>query len=89
MSSIIQDNNSFSSPGLHETAKPALHNCSIAQAANQALRACKATRGALQQLRESIFNCPHCPAVEDCELPEHFNLLVDQAVSNLIEEWGW
>ena len=89
MSSFSEDNNQFVSPGLHETAKPVLHNCSISLAANQALRTCKATRSALQQLRESIFNCPHCPAVEDCELHEHFNLLVDQAVSNLIEEWGW
>jgi len=89
MSSFTEDNNSFGSPGMHENTKPVLHNCSISLAANQALRACKATRVALQQLRENIFNCPHCPAVEDCELPEHFNLLVDQAVSNLIEEWGW
>ncbi len=89
MSSFIENENRFGSPGSHETSKSALQNCSISLAANQALRACKTTRGALQHLRESIFNCPLCPAVEDCELHEHFNLLVDQAVSNLIEEWGW
>jgi len=64
-------------------------NCPISLAANQALRACKTARCALQNLRECLFKCPDCAAVENCELHEHFNQLVDQAVAAIREEWGW
>ena len=74
--------------GLSE-ARSAIQNCPIAQSADKALRASKATRLALHRLRESLINCTSCPIYGSCELGEHFNLLVDQAVAEIIEEWGW
>ncbi len=63
--------------------------CSMPLAANQALQACKTTRFALQELRECLIACPDCPAVDRCELHEHFSLIIDQAVAGVIDEWGW
>ena len=84
-----EDNCRFDLPGCPEANLAALQNCSISLAANQALRACKATRSALGSLREGLISCPHCPAVKRCELHEYFNLLIDQAVAALSVEWGW
>jgi hypothetical protein len=84
-----EDNCIFDLPDSPEADIEALQNCSISLAANQAMRACKATRSALGSLREGLISCPHCPAVKRCELHEFFNLLIDQAVAALSEEWGW
>lgn len=84
-----EDNCLFDLPDWPEANIAALQNCSISLAANQTLRACKATRSALGSLREGLISCPHCPAVNRCELHEYFNLLIDQAVAALSEEWGW
>lgn len=77
------------SPIESEISGSASKNCSISLAGDNALLACKNTCSALKELRESLIKCHDCPMLERCELPEHLNLLVDQAVSALSEEWGW
>lgn len=72
-----------------ENTDPAAVDCSVSLSANQALRACIAGRSAIKSLRENLINCSRCPVIERCALHEHFNLLVDQAVSAIIDEWGW
>jgi hypothetical protein len=89
MTSGFENSVLFGSNVPHEIPKSSSQNCLISLAANQALRACKATRITLQELRESLIKCQLCSGVDHCELPEHFNQLVDQAVSALSEEWGW
>ena len=63
--------------------------CQISQTAEQALVACASMRDAVQQLRDRLINCHHCSAVDKCDLHEHFNLLVDQSIAEINEEWGW
>ncbi|MFN2213536.1 MAG: hypothetical protein ACK2UM_02220 [Anaerolineales bacterium] len=63
--------------------------CQIACLFDQVQRSCAATRDLLSQFREALISCSQCPTSVCCELSEQFNLLVDQAVSNIIEEWGW
>jgi hypothetical protein len=89
MSSFFEDTNRYPGTDLRKSTQSTIHNCSITMAANQALRACKTTRCALQQLRDILINCPNCPATERCELNERFNQLIDQAVAAISEEWGW
>jgi hypothetical protein len=89
MSNLVEDSNRDAESDFQGSTHSTILNCSITLAANQALRACKTTRSALQRLRDSLITCPNCPAVERCELHEHFNLLVDQAVAAIHEEWGW
>jgi hypothetical protein len=76
-------------PGLPEGTFPVNPTCKIANLIEQALRSCSATRDALSQLRESLISCSECSIVARCEQREQFNLQVDQAVSRIIEEWGW
>jgi len=89
MNRSIDDRDSIRKPKLSGGAIPEPPYCSISWSADQALCACKTASCAIQQLRESIINCPECPAIERCELHEQFNLLIDQAVSAISEEWGW
>jgi hypothetical protein len=89
MSSWFEDGDRFEVPSSPGSAAAMMLNCPITLAANQALRSCKTTRCALQNLRDCLINCPDCPAVANCELNEHFNQLVDQAVAAIREEWGW
>jgi hypothetical protein len=89
MSSYPDDSREVFGTNQMEFSNQAADDCSVSLSANQALRACRASRSTIKSLRENLINCPLCPLKEHCELQEHFNLLVDQAVSAIIEEWGW
>ena len=90
MTSFDMDNDQFDLSNLPESAISGIQYCPIARFAHQALHASKTTQLALHNLRESCFiNCANCPVSRSCELSEHFNLLVDQAVAEILEEWGW
>ena len=89
MSTRENTDDQFDLSGLPENGVSAIQNCPIAQYTEQAQRASKATLLALQRLRECLINCASCPDSRSCELHEHFNLLVDQSVAEIIEEWGW
>ncbi|MGW8227034.1 MAG: hypothetical protein ACWGOY_14935 [Anaerolineales bacterium] len=89
MNTDPNDQSSLEIPGFLEetiTINPA---CEIANLIEQVLHTCSATRDALSQLRETLISCSDCANVASCELREQFNLQVDQAVSMIIEEWGW
>jgi hypothetical protein len=64
-------------------------NCPVPTSAAQALQASKKTRQSLQDLRENLIGCADCTAFERCKLSEHFNQLVDRAIAEISEEWGW
>jgi hypothetical protein len=40
-------------------------------------------------IEQALRSCSECSIVARCEQREQFNLQVDQAVSRIIEEWGW
>jgi hypothetical protein len=72
-----------------ELQHPNPQDCLIPMAADQALAACVSMRVALQKLRDRLISCYQCSAFDDCHLHEHFNLLVDQAIEEINEDWGW
>ena len=72
-----------------ERAVFSLQNCLVTQLANHVLRSSKETQRALRRLRQSLLNCEICPAFEDCELREQFNLQVDLVIAEINDEWGW
>jgi len=72
-----------------ERAAFSMQHCPVIQQANNVVRSSKETRRALRRLRQSLMNCDICPALEQCDLREHFNMQVDKAISQINEEWGW
>jgi hypothetical protein len=72
-----------------DNPKPNTTNCTIRTAGEQTLAACATTRSALQQLRDYLISCQICPAVDKCDLCEHFNLQVDQSIAEINDDWGW
>jgi hypothetical protein len=66
-----------------------MQHCPIIQQANQVLRSSKETQRALRRFQESLMNCDVCLAIDRCELREHFNIQVDRAIAEVLEEWGW
>ena len=72
-----------------ESAVFSMQHCLVTQQANNVLRSSKETQRALRRLRHSLLNCEICPAFEDCELREQFNLQVDLVIAEINEEWGW
>lgn len=72
-----------------ENPKPNATICTIRTAGEQTLAACATTRSALQQLRDHLISCQICPAVDKCDLWEHFNLQVDQSIAEINDDWGW
>ena len=72
-----------------ERAAFSMQHCPVTQQANNVVRSSKETRRALRRLRQSLMNCNRCSAFEMCDLREHFNMQVDQAISQINEEWGW
>lgn len=72
-----------------ERAVFSMQHCPVTQQANNVLRSTKETRRALRRLRQSLMNCDRCSAIEHCELRDHFNMQVDQAIAQINEEWGW
>jgi len=76
-------------PDAVEKATFSMQHCPVNQYANNVLRSSKETRRALRRLRQILMNCDICPAIEQCDLREHFNMQVDQAIAQINEEWGW
>lgn len=76
-------------PDSVERASFSMQHCTVTQKANTVLRSGKETQRALRRLRQSLMNCDVCPAFEQCELREQFNLQVDQVIAEINEEWGW
>jgi len=72
-----------------EKADFSMQHCPVIQQANNVVRSSKETRRALHQLRQSLMNCETCPAFGKCELREQFSIQVDQAITQINEEWGW
>ena len=72
-----------------ENLQPNSANCTMTTAGEQCLAACATTRSALQQLRDLLISCQICPAVDKCDLCEHFNLQVDQSLAEINDDWGW
>ncbi len=66
-----------------------MQHCIVTQQANYVLRSSKETQRALHRLRQSLLDCEICPAFEECELREQFNLQVDLVIAEINEEWGW
>ena len=83
------NSNCSSQTETQESPKSNAANCMITTAAEQTLAACASTRTALQQLRDHLIGCQICPAVDKCDLYEHFNLKVDQSLAEINDEWGW
>jgi hypothetical protein len=72
-----------------EKADFSMQHCPVIQQANNVVRSSKETRRALRRLRQSLMNCETCPAFGKCELREQFSIQVDQAITQINEEWGW
>ena len=72
-----------------ERAALSMQHCPVTQQANNVVRSSKETRRALRQLRQNLMNCETCPAFGKCELREQFSIQVDQAITQINEEWGW
>ena len=66
-----------------------MQHCLITQQTYNVMRSSKETQRALRRLRQSLLNCEICPAFEECELREQFNLQVDLVIAEINEEWGW
>jgi hypothetical protein len=72
-----------------ERAVFSMQLCRVSQQTNQVLRSSNETLHALRRLRQCLLNCDICPALEQCELREHFNLQIDLVIAEINEEWGW
>jgi hypothetical protein len=76
-------------PQALDKSQPNPANCTITTAGERCLAACGRTKSALQQLRDLLISCQICPAVDKCDLSEHFNLQVDQSLAEINDDWGW
>ena len=66
-----------------------IQHCPVREQATVAMKSSKETRRALRRLRETLLNCGICPAVNQCEFQEEFNLQIDMVIAEINEEWGW
>ena len=89
MSELSSSKPKSADPDSAERAVFSMQHCLVTQQANNVLRSGKETQRALRRLRQSLLNCEICPAFEECELREQFNLQVDQVIAEINEEWGW
>ncbi len=89
MSELSSSKSKLADPDSAERAVFSMQHCLVTQQANNVLRSSKETQRALRRLRQSLLNCEICPAFEECELREQFNLQVDLVMAEINEEWGW
>lgn len=89
MSGPMIDPNQFDFSEMIAAESKIRTNCPVPKAADQALQASNKIRRSLQTLRENLIGCAECIEFSHCKLSEHFNHLVDQAIAEIIEEWGW
>ncbi len=89
MSELSSSKPKSGGPDSAERAVFSMQHCLVTQQANYVLRSSKETQRALRRLRQSLLNCDICPAFEECELREQFNLQVDLVIAEINEEWGW
>ena len=89
MSELSSSKSKLADPDSAERAVFSMQHCLVTQQANYVLRSSKETQRALRRLRQSLLNCEICPAFEECELREQFNLQVDLVIAEINEEWGW
>jgi len=66
-----------------------MQHCPVREQAKVALKSSKETQRAIRQLRETLLNCDFCPAENQCEFKEDFNLQIDMVIAEINEEWGW
>jgi hypothetical protein len=89
MSNLSSSNPKSADPDSTERAAFSMQHCLVTQQANNVLRSSNEIQRALRRLRQSLLNCEICPAFEECELREQFNLQVDMVIAEVNEEWGW
>ena len=72
-----------------ETIKLARLICPVQDETENVLKLCKDFQHAIRRMKRSMLACGDCAANQDCPVLINFQLAVNEAIGEIIEELGW